>query len=166
MSDLLLMPHGFTKEHDEPRAHAFMVIDHFLVDRAYGGRFQLKSWKEITKPAKLWDVMIEREKDLPQTARAANSVCLSCKTTDTILKWPYMGEPNPATDLKRGGNPDAVYMSRKYINNPMGCIHCHDPHGTKPRVVRDALIQAVLDRGEGTYPYDKEKSKTGDHDEN
>ncbi len=159
MSDLLLMPHGFTKEHDEPRSHAFMVIDHFVVDRAYGGRFQLKSWKEITKPGKLWDVVIEREKDLPQTARAANSVCLSCKTTDTVLKWPYMGDPNPATDLKRAGNPDTVAMAKKYISNPMGCIHCHDPHGAKPRVVRDALIQAILDRGEGTYPYDKEKSK-------
>jgi uncharacterized CHY-type Zn-finger protein len=48
-SDKLLMPHGFTKEHDEPRSHVFMVTDHLLVDRAYGGRFQLKNWKEIRK---------------------------------------------------------------------------------------------------------------------
>ena len=41
----------------------------------------------------------------------------------------------------------------------MGCIHCHDPHATKPRVIRDALIEAVVDRGEGTYPYDPQKSK-------
>ncbi len=26
-------------------------------------------------------------------------------------------------------------------------------------MIRDALIEAVVDRGEGTYPYDKEKSK-------
>ena len=50
--DKLMTPHGFTKEHDEPRSHVFMVTDHFIVDRAYGGRFQLKSWKEITKPGK------------------------------------------------------------------------------------------------------------------
>jgi nitrite reductase (cytochrome c-552) len=49
-------------------------------------------------------------------------------------------------------------MAKKYIKNPMGCIQCHDPHAAKPRVIRDALIQAVLDRGEGTYPYDKAKS--------
>jgi formate-dependent nitrite reductase cytochrome c552 subunit len=47
----------------------------------------------------------------------------------------------------------------KGVQYPMGCIHCHDPHAAKPRVIRDALIEAVVDRGEGTYPYDKEKSK-------
>jgi nitrite reductase (cytochrome c-552) len=156
--DKLMMPHGFTKEHDEPRSHVFMVTDHLIVDRAYGGRFQLKSWKDITNTGKAWQVLVDTGKELPQSAKAANSVCLQCKTTDTILKWPYMGDAHPATDLKRGPNPSAVEMARKYIQNPMGCIHCHDPHGTKPRVVRDALIQAVVDRGEGTYPYDKGKS--------
>ena len=156
--DKLMMPHGFTKEHDEPRSHAFMATDHMTVDRAYGGRFQLKSWKEMTRPGRLWDGVVDTGKELPQTAKAGNSVCLACKTTDTILKWPYMGDPNPATDLKRGGNPAAIYMAKKYIKNPMGCIHCHDPHAAKPRIVRDALINAVLDRGEGAYPYDKAKS--------
>jgi formate-dependent nitrite reductase cytochrome c552 subunit len=61
--------------------------------------------------------------------------------------------------LKRAGNPAAIDMAKKYIQNPMGCIHCHDPHAARPRVVRDALIQAVVDRGEGTFPYDMEKSK-------
>jgi formate-dependent nitrite reductase cytochrome c552 subunit len=157
--DKLMAPHGFTKEHDEPRSHAFMLIDHLIVDRAYGGRYQLKHWKEISKPGKLWDVLMDTGKDLPQTAKAANTVCLQCKTTDAVLKWAYMGDANPATDLKRGGNPAAIEMAKKYLQNPMGCIHCHDPHAAKPRVVRDALIQAVVDRGEGTYPYDKEKSK-------
>ncbi len=158
-SDKLLMPHGFTKEHDEPRSHVFMVTDHLLVDRAYGGRFQLKSWTDITKTGKAWDIVADTGKELPQTAKAANTVCFACKTTDTVLKWPYRGDPHPATDLKRGGNPAAIEMAKKYIRNPMGCIHCHDPHATQARVVRDALIEAVSDRGEGTYPYDQEKSK-------
>ncbi len=159
-SDKLLAPHGFTKEHDEPRSHIFMVTDHMIVDRAYGGRFQLKSWKDVTNPGKIWDVLVDTGREFPQTARAGNTVCLTCKTTDAILKWPYMGDANPASDLKRAGNPAAIDMAKKYLRNPtMGCIHCHDPHAAKPRVVRDALIQAVVDRGEGTYPYDKEKSK-------
>ena len=157
--DQLMMPHGFTKEHDEPRSHIFMLTDHFLVDRAYGGRFQLKSLKDISNPGKLWEVLIDTRKELPQTAKAGNTVCFTCKTTDTILKWPYLGDSNPATDLKRAGNPAAIEMAIKYLQNPMGCIHCHDPHAAKARVVRDALIQAIVDRGEGTYPYDKEKSK-------
>ena len=157
--DKLLMPHGFTKEHNEPRSHAFMVTDFLLVDRAYGGRFQLKNQKDITKTGKAWDILVDTGKELPQTAQAANTVCFTCKTTDAILKWPYMGDSNPATDLKRGRNPAAIEMAKKYIQNPMGCIHCHDPHAAKARVVRDALIQAVVDREEGTYPYDKEKSE-------
>ena len=158
-SDKSLAPHGFTKEHDEPRSHIFMVTDHLIVDRAYGGRFQLKSWKDITNPGKIWDVLVEPGREFPQTARAGNTVCLTCKTTDAILKWPYMGDASPASDLKRAGNPAAIDMAKKYLRNPtMGCIHCHDPHSATPRVVRDAQIQAVVDRGEGTYPYDKEKS--------
>jgi len=47
-----------------------MLIDHLLIDRAYGGRFQLKSWKEISKTGKAWDVLIDTGKDLPQTAKA------------------------------------------------------------------------------------------------
>ena len=157
--DQLMTPHSFTKEHNEPRSHAFMLIDKLIVDRAYGGRYQLKSRRDINKPAKLWEVVVDTGKELPQTAKAGNTVCMACKTTDAILKWSYLGDPNPATDLKRAGNAEAMAMAKKYLKNPMGCIHCHDPHATKPRVVRDALIQAVLDRGEGTYPYDKEKSQ-------
>ena len=42
MQEKLLEPHGFTKEHNEPRAHVFMVTDQFIVDRYAGGRFQYK----------------------------------------------------------------------------------------------------------------------------
>ena len=42
MQDKLLAGHGFTFEHNEPRGHAFMVIDQFVVDRFQGGRFQFK----------------------------------------------------------------------------------------------------------------------------
>jgi formate-dependent nitrite reductase cytochrome c552 subunit len=161
--DKLMMPHGFTKEHAEPRSHAFMLIDHLIVDRAYGGRFQLKNWEYITKTGNAWDVLVDNEPTtneqkvfLPQTTTAANPTCLSCKSTDQILKWKYKGEPAPEAKWSRTSK--VVDMARD-LQQPMGCIHCHDPHGTNPRVVRDALIEAVVDRGEGTYPYDKEKSK-------
>ncbi|MGQ9638282.1 MAG: ammonia-forming cytochrome c nitrite reductase subunit c552 [Thermodesulfobacteriota bacterium] len=155
----LLSPHSFIKEHNEPRSHGFMLVDHLLVDRAYGGRFQLKTWKEISKVGNVWDLVRDTGREFPQTAKAGNTVCLTCKSTDAILRWPYMGEPHPSADLKRGGNAGAIYMARRYLKNPMSCTHCHDPHGAKPRVVKDALIQAVIDRKEGTYPYDQEKSK-------
>jgi len=165
--DKLLMPHGFTKEHAEPRSHVFMLMDHLIVDRAYGGRFQLKDWKEIgdAKGAEknLWSTLIDKDPAssdqkafLPQTATAANPVCFQCKTQDMILDWKYMGDKDPRAKWDRTSK--VVEFARK-MSHPMNCFTCHDPHSTQPRVVRDALIQAVVDRGEGTYPYDKEKSK-------
>jgi formate-dependent nitrite reductase cytochrome c552 subunit len=45
------------------------------------------------------------------------------------------------------------------LKHGLNCFMCHDPHSTQPRVVRDGLIQAVVDKGLGTYPYDKAKSE-------
>lgn len=164
--DKLIMPHGFSREHDEPRSHVFMLLDHLIVDRAYGGRFQMKSWGEVinAKGAEknVWDTLIDKEPStadqkafMGQTATAANPVCLQCKTQDQILKWKYMGDKDPKAMWDRTSKPVEFVRDLKH---PMNCFMCHDPHSTAPRVVRDALIQAVVDRGEGTYPYDKEKS--------
>ena len=59
--DRALGAHGFTKEHDLPRAHTWMAIDQFIVDRAFGGRFEPKDgWLYTTleggKSYKVWDV--------------------------------------------------------------------------------------------------------------
>ena len=166
--DKLSMPHGFTKEHNEPRSHVFMLPDHLVVDRAYGGRFQFKDWTRIgdAKGAErnAWDILSDKEPGtsdqkifLPQTATAANAVCLSCKSQDHILNWKYMGDPDPQAKWSRTSK--VVELARE-LRHPINCYACHDPHSAQPRVVRDALIQAVVDRGEGTYPYDKEKSRT------
>ncbi len=165
--DKLIMPHGFSKEHDEPRSHVFMLVDHYTVDRAYGGRFQFKDWTKIAdgKGAErnAWGILMDKEPGsgeqkifLPQTAIAANPVCLSCKSQDQILKWKYMGDPDPNAQWSRTSK--VVEMARD-VTHPMNCFMCHDPHSAAPRVVRDALINAVVDRGEGTYPYDKAKSQ-------
>jgi formate-dependent nitrite reductase cytochrome c552 subunit len=146
--DLLLMPHGFTKEHAEPRSHAFMLIDHLLVDRAYGGQFQLKNWTDIGKPSKAWDVLTDTGKTLPETAKAANPNCLLCKTSDMILDWAYLGNKNAKAKWDRTSN---VFEMAKAMQNPVGCVQCHDPHATKHRIVRDALIEAVSKFGATPY---------------
>ena len=50
---------------------------------------------------------------------------------------------NPLLTLEHHPNAGAPEPVAKDTQNVMGCIHCHDPHGTQPRVVRDALIQAI-----------------------
>jgi len=152
--DKLLLGHGFTKEHAEPRSHPYMLIDHITVDRAYGGRFQYKNWADITKYGKAWDILVDTNKTLPETARAANPTCLQCKTSDFVLKWAYLGEKNPKAKWDRTSD---VLQVIKDAQNPVGCIECHDPHAAKARVIRDALIQAV--QRDGDRPYGKNNDK-------
>ena len=153
MQDKLLAGHGFTFEHAEPRGHAFMVTDQFAVDRFQGGRYQVKGgWKNVAKMGKTWDVLEDKGKGtkLTETAMAGNPTCIQCKTSDHVLNWKFMGEKGGKWDRTSDVNDVA-----KDTHNPVGCIHCHDPHGTQPRVVRDALIQAIdADRGNNIFAKD------------
>jgi formate-dependent nitrite reductase cytochrome c552 subunit len=147
--DMLMMPHGFTREHNLQRSHAFMLIDHLLVDRAFGGRFQPKDgWRYLALygDLKAWDVLYERFTEdahrpfMHGTGAFANPTCLNCKTQDHILDWAYMGDPVPGAKWSRVSK---VYDFAKTVNHPMNCYACHDPHSARPRVVRDALIEAL-----------------------
>jgi len=165
--DKLMEGYGFTIEHSEPRSHAFMLVDHLTMDRTYGGRFQFKDWTYIAKSEEAaknaWNVVTDKEpstseqkKFLPGTVTAANPVCLNCKSQDHILKWKYMGDKDPAAQWDRTSK---VVDFARDLKHPMNCFMCHDPHSAGPRVVRDGLINAVVDRKLGTYPMDPEKSK-------
>lgn len=155
LQDKLLASHGFTKEHNEPRSHAFMVVDQFVVDRFAAGRYQFKDMFGYTRPGKAWDVLTDTNKTFPKevSAAAGNPVCLQCKTTDLSLKWKHMGDKDPKAKWDRTSDVNALI---KEVQNPFGCIGCHDPHAAKPRIVRDALIDAIEREG-GARPYDADK---------
>ncbi len=165
--DKLLAPHAFTKEHASPRSHPWMLIDHLLVDRAYGGRFKPKNgWQYVNaKPGtKAWDLLIDMYPDvkehkpfLPHTAAAANPVCLNCKTQDHILDWAYMGDPDKGAKWSR---TSFVPEFAKSLNHGLNCFICHDPHAAKPRLVRDALIDA-LTREKANTLWHKDERRTG-----
>ena len=120
--DKLMMGHGFTKEHDTTRSHNWMLIDHLVVDRAYGGRFQGKNgWNYILERGKAWDVLEdsypatkEQKPFIRQSAAAANPVCLQCKTQDNILKWAYMGDSVQGADWSRKSNVVELARSSQY----------------------------------------------------
>lgn len=163
--DKLMAGHGFTKEHNLTRSHPLMLIDHLIVDRAYGGRFQGKNgWQYILESGKAWDVLIDKYPDvkehkafIPQSAPAANPVCLQCKSQDHILKWAYMGDPVQGATWSRTSK---VFELAKDLQHGLNCFHCHDPHAAKPRIVRDALIDA-LTRQEGDTLWHKDTKRTG-----
>jgi hypothetical protein len=60
--DLLMSAHGFTREHHLPRGHTLALLDPFVVDRAFGGRFGTNdSWRYPagTGDFNVWDVAID-----------------------------------------------------------------------------------------------------------
>jgi formate-dependent nitrite reductase cytochrome c552 subunit len=148
--DKILTPHGFTREHNEPRSHAFALYDQVVVDRAFGGRFQNKDGKaglaRMGGNFKIWDVLKDEfpgephKAFKPGTAAAANPVCMSCKSSDHILDWAYLGDPDPAAKWSRLSKVNEFV---KDTNHSLNCNFCHDPHSAKPRVIRDGLIQAL-----------------------
>ncbi len=146
--DKLMAGHGFTKEHNTTRSHVNMLVDQFVVDRAFGGRFQPKDgWLYVNEKGKVWDILTDTHTEtkeqkvfVTQTAAAANPVCLQCKTQDHILKWAYLGETVPGATWSRASN---VVEVAKDVDHALNCFICHDPHAAKPRIVRDALIQAL-----------------------
>jgi formate-dependent nitrite reductase cytochrome c552 subunit len=165
--DLLMTPHGFTKEHNMPRGHTFALLDQFVVDRAFGGRFGTKEgWRYLAGSGdfKVGDVVVDNYPDntdqkpfKPGTAAAANPVCLSCKTQDHILEWAYMGDTAPGVKWSRTSK---VVELAKSVNHSLNCIFCHDPHAAKPRIVRDALIDVVTRDGPpNLYSLDPRKTK-------
>lgn len=163
--DKLMAGHGFTKEHNLTRSHVHMLTDQFVVDRAFGGRFQPKNgWAYIFEKGKVWDFLVDTHPETkehkvfnPQTAPAANPVCLQCKTQDHILKWAYMGDKVPDATWSRESN---VVEVAKDVEHGLNCYTCHDPHAAKPRIVRDGLIDA-LTQPDGDTLWHKDPNRTG-----
>ncbi len=164
--DKLMAGHGFTKEHALTRSHVNMLVDHLVVDRAYGGRFQGKNgWNYILEKGRAWDILVDTQPTatahkafIPQSAAAANPVCLQCKTQDQILKWSYMGDKveGKTTWDRESFVPEFV----KDLQHGLNCFTCHDPHAAKPRVVRDGLIEA-LTRPEADTLWHQDPKRTG-----
>jgi nitrite reductase (cytochrome c-552) len=165
--DKLMEGYGFTKEHAEPRSHAFMLVDQWAVDRAFGGRMQFKDWTYINKAElaanSAWNVMVDIEPstDDQKTLHASDrdrgeSGVHELQDAGSHPGLEVHGRQGSEAKWDRTSKPVEFARAMKH---PLNCFMCHDPHSAGPRVVRDALIQAVVDRKLGTYPMDPVKSK-------
>ena len=61
---------------------------------------------------------------------------------DTLVFTPLAAAPL-CTDCHKVDKPIFVKQHLDYPVGKSDCTSCHDPHGTQPRIVRDALIQAI-----------------------
>ncbi len=141
-----------------PRYHVTVLYD-LAVNRT-GGRFQFKDgllgWNKIG--GRLWDTIYdaypeEGNEIKTHTARTSwrphkggpnfnSSICMTCKTGQQILDWPYMGEPHEKARFNRA---TPGYEVLKAVNYGVTCNLCHDPHSAEPRVIRDGFIRALTD---------------------
>ncbi len=88
-----------------------MLIDHLVVDRSYGGRFQPKDgWAYVTAkgPLEAWDRAVDTRPEtkehkpfIRESAAAAAATCLQCKSQDHILHWRFMGERSTTASLSQ-----------------------------------------------------------------
>ena len=141
-----------------PRYHVTVLYD-LAVNRT-AGRFQFKDglygWNKIG--GRLWDTIYdaypedgnEIKTHIPRTAwrphkggpNFNSSICMTCKTGEQILDWPYMGEPSENAKFNRATPP---YEVLKAVNYGITCNICHDPHSAEPRVIRDSFIRMLID---------------------
>jgi len=156
-----------------PRFHASLLND-ISVNRT-GGRLKYKDglygWHRVG--GRLWDLVYDahpedgkllksHESDTafrPHKggARVSSSICLTCKTAEQILDWPYMGTPHEKARFNRATEP---YDVLKAVNYSVTCNFCHDPHSAEPRVIRDSFIKAMTDPEFKDNVYQSDPNKT------
>jgi nitrite reductase (cytochrome c-552) len=156
-----------------PRYHVTVLTD-LAVNRT-GGRFQLKDglygWNTVG--GKLWDTIYdaypedgnEIKTHIPRTAwrphkggpNFNSSICMTCKTGEQILDWPYMGVPHERAKFNRA---TPAYEVLKGVNYGITCNLCHDPHSAEPRVIRGSFIRALTDPEFKTNVYQSDPQKT------
>ncbi|MBI5531680.1 MAG: ammonia-forming cytochrome c nitrite reductase subunit c552 [Deltaproteobacteria bacterium] len=93
-------------------------------------------------------------KDHIEIKRKQNSACLQCKSTPVAYLWnkERRGQIAFGKAVDWNASVDKIkVIAPKTIDYGAGCNHCHDPHGASFRLVRGALVSAILERG--TDPY-------------
>ena len=158
-----------------PRHHVSALYD--LAVNTTGGRFEFKNgqygWNIVG--GRLWDNVYdahpadgnEIKTYTPRTAfrlhrgfgtNFNNSICMTCKTGEFILDWPYMGVPYEKAKFNRATAP---YEVLRAVNYGLTCNVCHDPHSAEPRIIRDSFIRALTDPQykDNVYQSDPKKTK-------
>lgn len=176
--------HAFTRDYNEEGAHAHMLDDHYDIRRPkFEVCLQCKSsklayaWKE-GKPLR---VASDTEITLTHTATEGvpaakvlvpEGTTITYKTdpvtrhVDANAKLPngtvYSSKPKPSDDATLSNNMlwastiAAIKETRPY---GAGCNHCHDPHSTKLRLLRKAMLESIEGSGGvkgtgGVNPYE------------
>jgi len=157
-----------------PRFHVSLLSD-VAINKTWG-RFKyndgLNGYSKVG--GRLWDTVYDahpedgktfkyHEEDVafrPHKGKGVHfstAMCLSCKTGEQILDWPYMGVPHEKARFNRATEPYDLLVA---VNYSVTCNMCHDPHSAEPRVIRDSFIRALTDPQFKDNIYQSSPSKT------
>jgi hypothetical protein len=120
--DKLMTPHVLLKEHDE--RDLMSSYHRSSPGRSSYGEVQLKS-QRIRRPGKLGIMLWIRARNY---LRAKAGIRFASPARPPTLFWNGLLGMPIRPRIWREGNPAAIEMAKKHIQNPMGCIQCHDPH--------------------------------------
>ena len=166
--DLLMTPHGFTQG-AQPAARAHVRAAR-PVRRRPRVRRPLRAEGRLALPRRHPATSrcgTSSSTSIPTTptrrcssrARRPRRIRCACRarrrtTSSTGRTWAIRC-PAPSGAARRRSS-----SSRSRSNHALNCIFCHDPHAAKPRIVRDALIEAVTRTDFPTlYSQDPRKTK-------
>lgn len=155
-----------------PRFHVGLHAD--CVIYKMGGRFKFKNKDQNIRPVHhLWDNIVDTRpedgdvisskgddavpwKPHKGTSWGNSAYCMTCKSADTILERAWNGKKYTQTTIDNGTN--ALPALRK-INEGFNCIFCHEPHGGKPRIINEILIQTMTNPAGTNNAYQKTRAQ-------
>ncbi len=188
----ILAGHAFTREYNEEGAHAYMLDDHYDILR---GKFEVCVQCKSSKLSWAWKngkpLTVASDTEITLTHTATEGVppkkvmvpkgtVITYKTdkitrhVDARATLPsgtvFSSAPKPSDDATLSANMlwastiAAIKETRPY---GAGCNHCHDPHTTKLRYLRQAMLQSIEGTGGikgsgGVNPYQAGSAKNTD----
>ncbi len=185
----VLAGHPFTRDYNEEGAHAFMLQDHYDTTR---GKFETCVQCKSSKLAYAWkygkpllvasDTVITlthtategippKKVTIPKGTVITYKTDLKTRQVDAVAKLPdgttYLSKPAPSDDATLSSNmlwASTIAAIKETEPYGAGCNHCHDPHSTKPRLLRQAMLQSIEGTGGikgegGVNPYQEGSPK-------
>ncbi len=126
----------------DPRAHP-KTMDFPLYNKIVAGHGFTKEYNEDRSHKFML-------RDHIQIQRGKNAACLNCKATPVAYYW---GRPWRGLQLNETAQWKEVVarIPKEIMDYGTSCMHCHDPHSARLRIINKGLETAIAERGVNPY---------------
>lgn len=182
--------HAFTRDYNEEGAHAFALKDHYDIKR---GKFDTCMQCKSSKVAYFWNTgkpiyvpndyevtlahtatgtIPPKKVKIPKGTKITYESDRETRVVNARATFPdgktFSSQPKPSEDATQNFNmvwASTIAATQDVMPYGQGCNHCHDPHTGSPRVLRNAMLDAIEGVGTsygdgGVNPYREGSAKT------